>query len=133
MVFHKSPYISIFAPTKNLLPLTDLSVSEKREKKKGGKNIQKIGESHPKRASLKVVFRTTSSSSDSLNLDQSGARDGGSGGGYGDDLGMVYYVYIYIYTGFTKAIVHGKSEVEWCLVCMIYSMIGLVLLIFNEG
>ena len=96
MFFPKSPYISIFAPTKNLLPLTDLSVSEKR-KKKGGKNIQKIGESHPKRASLKVVFRTTSSSSDSLNLDQSGARNGGSGRGYGDDLGMVYYVYIYIY------------------------------------
>ena len=31
---------------------------------------------------------------------------------------FIMYVYIYIYTGFTKAIVHGKSQVEWCLVCI---------------
>ena len=60
-----------------MIPLSDLSGLRK---KKGENHPKKIGESHFKRASLKVVFRTTSSSSDSLNLDQSGARDGESGG-----------------------------------------------------
>jgi len=43
MFFPKSPYISIFAPTKNLLPLTDLSVSEKRKKKRGEKHPKNWG------------------------------------------------------------------------------------------
>ena len=96
MVFHKSPYISIFAPTKNLLPLTDLSVSEKREKKKGGKTSKKLGNPIPKgppQGGLPddfVFFRLFEPGSE--------RRKGwGFGGGYGDDLGMVYYVYIYIY------------------------------------
>ena len=118
MFFPKSPYISIFAPTKNLLPLTDLSVSEKREKKKRG-------EKHPKNWGIPsqkglpqgglpddFVF---------LRLFEPGSERRKGWGFGGGAMVMTWgwlIMYIYIYTGFTKAIVHGKSEVEWCLVCI---------------
>lgn len=123
--FNVFPQISIYlhiCPNKNLLPLSDLSGLRK---KKIGKNIPKKW-GIPSQKGLPqgglpddFVF---------LRLFEPGSERrkawGVRGGGYGDDLGMgmVYSVYcVYIYyrdRWFTKAIVHGKSQVEWCLVCI---------------